>query len=136
MPIYEYICTECGYDFERLGSFNDPPLAACPECEGRLRRVISPAGVIFKGSGWYITDSRRQISGKAGDKNGKGDAGGTSEEGGDKQQGEEGSAASGDTQGQDKSGQASAPPAMSDKGPVSDKGPASAPPRDASGGAA
>jgi putative FmdB family regulatory protein len=70
MPIYEYICKDCGYDFERLQSFSDDPLETCPECEGSVRRVISAAGVIFKGSGWYITDSRRQLSGKI---NGKGD---------------------------------------------------------------
>jgi len=77
MPIYEYICQECGNDFERLQSFSDAPLEECPECRGRVRRVISPAGVIFKGSGWYITDSRRQIAGKAGPKNGKKDGEGT-----------------------------------------------------------
>lgn len=70
MPIYEYICKDCGYDFERLQSFSDDPLETCPECEGSVRRVISAAGVIFKGSGWYITDSRRQLTGKI---NGKGD---------------------------------------------------------------
>ncbi len=69
MPIYEYVCNDCGYDFERLQSFSDAPLESCPECDGRVRRVISAAGVIFKGSGWYVTDSRRQIAGKP---NGKG----------------------------------------------------------------
>ena len=64
MPIYEYICNDCGYDFERLQSFSDAPIETCPECTGRVRRVISPAGVIFKGSGWYVTDSRRQLSDK------------------------------------------------------------------------
>jgi len=65
MPIYEYVCSDCGYDFERLQSFNEPRLETCPECRGQVRRVISAAGVIFKGSGWYITDSRRQIPDKS-----------------------------------------------------------------------
>jgi putative FmdB family regulatory protein len=63
MPIYQYVCDECGFEFERMQSFHDAPLDTCPECGGSVRRVISPVGVIFKGSGWYITDSRRQISG-------------------------------------------------------------------------
>lgn len=70
MPIYEYVCQDCGYHFERLQSFNDAPVANCPDCEGPVRRVISAAGVIFKGSGWYITDSRRQLSDKSAGKSG------------------------------------------------------------------
>ena len=62
MPIYEYVCTECGCGFERLQTYSEPPTEACPECDGKVRRVIAPAGVIFKGKGWYITDSRRQLS--------------------------------------------------------------------------
>ena len=65
MPIYEYVCNDCGYAFERMQSFSDDPLTTCPECQGTVRRVITSVGVIFKGSGWYITDSRRQISGSA-----------------------------------------------------------------------
>jgi putative FmdB family regulatory protein len=63
MPVYEYVCDACGYGFERIQSFNDDPVEVCPNCKGKVRRVISPVGVIFKGSGWYITDNRRQISG-------------------------------------------------------------------------
>lgn len=62
MPIYEYACNDCGYEFERMQSFNDEPLCECPRCTGRVRRLISSVGVIFKGSGWYITDSKRQIA--------------------------------------------------------------------------
>jgi putative FmdB family regulatory protein len=62
MPIYEYVCDDCGFGFERLQSFHDEPLNTCPECGGSVRRVITSVGVIFKGSGWYITDSRRQIA--------------------------------------------------------------------------
>ena len=63
MPIYEYLCDDCGFEFERAQSFHDEPLDTCLECGGTVHRVISPVGIIFKGSGWYITDSRRQISG-------------------------------------------------------------------------
>jgi len=79
MPIYEYICNDCGYDFERLQSFSDAPLESCPECTGRVRRVISPAGVIFKGSGWYVTDSRRQLTDKGNGKTRKKDSEGGGE---------------------------------------------------------
>jgi putative FmdB family regulatory protein len=63
MPIYEYVCDACGNGFERIQSFGDAPLDTCPECSGSVRRIISPVGVIFKGSGWYITDSKRQLTG-------------------------------------------------------------------------
>jgi putative FmdB family regulatory protein len=66
MPMYQYVCDDCGFEFERVQSFHDEPLSTCPECEGTVRRVITSVGIIFKGSGWYITDSRRQISSTAG----------------------------------------------------------------------
>lgn len=59
MPIYEYACNECGHRFDARQSWSDDPLTVCPECTGAIRRVLHPAGVIFKGSGWYITDSRK-----------------------------------------------------------------------------
>jgi putative FmdB family regulatory protein len=59
MPIYEYECAACKTRFERSQRFTDPPLTACPECGGSVRRVLYPAGIVFKGSGWYITDSRK-----------------------------------------------------------------------------
>jgi putative FmdB family regulatory protein len=62
MPIYEYVCDSCHHGFERLQSFSDGPVTACPDCgQATVRRVISPVGVIFKGSGWYVTDSKRQL---------------------------------------------------------------------------
>ena len=74
MPMYEYLCNDCGYGFERVQSFHDEPLSTCPECGGTVRRVISAVGIIFKGSGWYITDSKRQITaGKTGAKTTSGD---------------------------------------------------------------
>lgn len=62
MPIYEYACNECGHRFDIRQSWSDDSLTDCPECTGHIRRVMHPAGVIFKGSGWYITDSRKPES--------------------------------------------------------------------------
>jgi putative FmdB family regulatory protein len=59
MPIYEYACNECGHRFDARQSWSDDPLTVCPECTGAIRRVLHPAGVIFKGSGWYVTDNRK-----------------------------------------------------------------------------
>jgi putative FmdB family regulatory protein len=61
MPIYEYQCESCAISFERMQRFEDEPLRTCPECGGKVRRVLQPVGVIFKGSGFYITD-HRQVS--------------------------------------------------------------------------
>jgi putative FmdB family regulatory protein len=58
MPTYEYECTECGRRFDVVQSFSDAPLTDCEECGGRLRKVFSAVGVVFKGSGFYKTDSR------------------------------------------------------------------------------
>ena len=58
MPTYQYACTECGRQLEAVQSFTDEPLVQCPECAGRLRKVFSSVGVVFKGSGFYRTDSR------------------------------------------------------------------------------
>ena len=58
MPTYQYACTECGHDLEAVQSFTDDALTVCPACSGKLRKVFSPVGVVFKGSGFYRTDSR------------------------------------------------------------------------------
>jgi putative FmdB family regulatory protein len=59
MPIYTYECENCGERFEAKQSFNDAPLTVCPTCsEEKLYRVIQPVGIVFKGSGFYVTDSR------------------------------------------------------------------------------
>ena len=58
MPTYQYACTECGDQLEVVQKFSDNPLTVCPACEGRLRKVFSPVGIVFKGSGFYRTDSR------------------------------------------------------------------------------
>ena len=58
MPTYQYACTECGHAFEQVQSFTDDALTECPECGGRLRKLFNAVGVVFKGSGFYRTDSR------------------------------------------------------------------------------
>jgi putative FmdB family regulatory protein len=58
MPTYEYRCKSCGEHIEIVQSFKDDPLTVCPSCDGELRKVFSPIGISFKGSGFYKTDSR------------------------------------------------------------------------------
>jgi putative FmdB family regulatory protein len=58
MPTYQYRCNECGEDLEAVQKFSDAPLTTCPTCGGRLRKVFNAVGVVFKGSGFYRTDSR------------------------------------------------------------------------------
>lgn len=68
MPTYEYECAKCGNRFERFQSIQAAPLKTCPACKGRVRRVISGgAGLLFKGSGFYITDYRSEGYKKAAD---------------------------------------------------------------------
>jgi putative FmdB family regulatory protein len=62
VPTYQYACTECGHAFEQVQSFSDDALTTCPECTGRLRKVFNAVGVVFKGSGFYRTDSRAKDS--------------------------------------------------------------------------
>jgi putative FmdB family regulatory protein len=62
MPTYEYACRDCGEHVEVVQSFRDDPLDTCGLCGGRLRKVFSAAGIIFKGSGYYVTDTRSQRS--------------------------------------------------------------------------
>ena len=62
MPTYQYACTECGHAFEQFQSFHDDALTECPSCEGRLRKLFNAVGVVFKGSGFYRTDSRSPSS--------------------------------------------------------------------------
>lgn len=73
MPVYEYACQSCGHQFERRQSFSDAPVRECPECGQAVRKLLSPAGIVFKGSGWYITDSRKAESGAASDSSTKPD---------------------------------------------------------------
>jgi putative FmdB family regulatory protein len=63
MPTYAYRCDKCGVRFDRVQSFSARPLTHCPECAGHVRRLIQPAGIVFKGSGWYVTESRKKDKG-------------------------------------------------------------------------
>ncbi|HVH53751.1 MAG TPA: FmdB family zinc ribbon protein [Actinomycetota bacterium] len=58
MPTYEYACTKCGQHVEVFQRISEPPLTTCGVCGGPLRKVFHPAGIVFKGSGFYATDSR------------------------------------------------------------------------------
>jgi putative FmdB family regulatory protein len=58
VPTYQYACTECGHAFDQVQAFSDDALTVCPACSGRLRKVFNAVGVVFKGSGFYRTDSR------------------------------------------------------------------------------
>ena len=62
MPTYQYRCTACSKELEAVQKFSDPALTTCPACSGDLRKVYSAVGVVFKGSGFYATDSRRSTS--------------------------------------------------------------------------
>jgi putative FmdB family regulatory protein len=56
MPLYDYKCTKCGHVFEVQQKISEEPLKYCPKCKGPIRRIISPAGIIFKGSGFHVND--------------------------------------------------------------------------------
>lgn len=59
MPVYTYRCESCGIQFEKTQKYSDQPLTRCPECSQKaLRKVYTPIGIVFKGSGWYSTDNR------------------------------------------------------------------------------
>lgn len=62
MPLYAYECKECGINFERRQGFDEAPITICPECEGEVHRLIQPAGIVFKGSGFYSTDNKSSRS--------------------------------------------------------------------------
>jgi putative FmdB family regulatory protein len=65
VPTYQYTCTDCGEPVEALQKFSDPPLTMCAACGGKLRKVFSPVGIVFKGSGFYRTDSRNSSAVRA-----------------------------------------------------------------------
>lgn len=64
MPTYQYACTACGHQHEAVQTFTDPSLTECPQCQGPLRKLFSGVGIVFKGSGFYRTDSRNGTSAK------------------------------------------------------------------------
>lgn len=97
MPTYQYACTACGEQLEAVQAFTDAPLTECPACDGRLRKVFSAVGVVFKGSGFYQTDSRSKTpeSTSAGKEPGKGSSGGSGGGDGGTSAGSAGSGSSG-----------------------------------------
>jgi putative FmdB family regulatory protein len=74
VPTYQYSCTDCGHFFEVFQNFSDDSLTECPECGGTLRKVFNAVGVVFKGSGFYRTDSRTGAK-ERGSSNGTGGTG-------------------------------------------------------------
>jgi putative FmdB family regulatory protein len=64
MPTYEYLCNKCEHAFEVVQSFTDPAIEQCPKCQGGVRKVYNNVGVVFKGSGFYKTDSRSSTPSK------------------------------------------------------------------------
>jgi putative FmdB family regulatory protein len=104
MPTYQYRCTECGEDLEAVQKFSDPALTTCPTCGGQLRKVFNAVGVVFKGSGFYRTDSRngskRGADGDSGpDKSGPDKSSPDKTKSPDKQPAAAGSASSGSSSG-------------------------------------
>ena len=91
VPTYQYACTDCGHRFEAVQAFTDDSLTTCPECAGKLRKVYGSVGVVFKGSGFYRTDSRAASSdvgaAKSSDKS-DGEKSGGEKSGGEKSGGE------------------------------------------------
>ena len=81
MPTYQYRCTACGHDLEATQKFSDPSLTECPNCGGSLRKVFNAVGVVFKGSGFYRTDSRK--AGANGNGSGSNDSGSEKKSDGD-----------------------------------------------------
>jgi putative FmdB family regulatory protein len=70
MPTYGYRCGSCGHEFEIRQRITDEPLITCPKCGGKLAKMLYPAGIIFKGSGYYTTDYKGSGNGSAGSSNG------------------------------------------------------------------
>ncbi len=62
MPLYEYQCDACAHRFEKIQKFSDPPLEVCPQCGGKVQKLLSSPAIQFKGSGWYVTDYAKKSS--------------------------------------------------------------------------
>ncbi|MEU7041292.1 FmdB family zinc ribbon protein [Streptomyces varsoviensis] len=114
MPTYQYQCTECGEGLEAVQKFTDDALTVCPNCEGRLKKVFSAVGIVFKGSGFYRNDSRGSSSSstpaKAGSSSGSADSSGKSDSG------SSASSSSSDSSASSSSSAASTPAAKSSSG--------------------
>jgi putative FmdB family regulatory protein len=105
MPTYQYRCTDCGTDLEAVQKFSDPALTECPTCHGSLRKVFNAVGVVFKGSGFYRTDSRPKegaSNGSSGGSNGESKSESKTKEptngSGDKKSSDSGSGSSGSSE--------------------------------------
>ncbi len=103
MPIYEFVCQRCGHEFEQILSFSDTSVPACPACAGsQVERRLGRPAIHFKGSGWYITDSKSSKNAASKDrasakeKNGDGPAAATTESSGEGKASAAGDASSGD----------------------------------------
>ena len=112
MPTYEYACAECGERLEAVQKFTDDPLTVCPACGGKLRKLFSPVGIVFKGSGFYRNDSRVSASNGAKDKQQNGSSNGSSStaeksSGTDQKTPSSGSSSSGSSSGSSSSGSSS-----------------------------
>jgi putative FmdB family regulatory protein len=84
MPLYSYQCDNCGFRFEKQQKFTDLPITRCPDCKkNRVRKLLTPPGIVFKGSGWYATD-HRSPSGASGGKKTEGKSEAAGESGGEK----------------------------------------------------
>jgi putative FmdB family regulatory protein len=86
MPTYVYKCTLCGHNFEKRQRISEPPLGHCPQCSGPVNRVITPVGVIFRGTGFYVTDNKsgNRVNGTSPDKTPKTDPKATADQKPDK----------------------------------------------------
>ena len=121
MPTYQYSCTECGHFFEQVQSFSEDSLTSCPVCSGRLRKVFNAVGVVFKGSGFYRTDSRSEGRSETRGETGDGGTPKSGDGGGDGKGG--GGGAGGTKAGSDGGGTSA--PAASGTGAASASGPSS-----------
>jgi putative FmdB family regulatory protein len=117
VPTYQYACKEtaCGHRFEAVQSFSDDPIAICPVCEGQVRKVFSAVGVVFKGSGFYRTDSRENAKAS----NGSSPNGSSSNGSGEKKSEAASSSSSGESSGSGSSGSAAKTSAPSGSPPGS-----------------
>lgn len=105
MPIYEYACTSCGERTEAKQGFDDPPLETCEACGGKLRKLYSPVGIVFKGSGFYSTDAKKG-SGSSSSSSSSGSSSGDQKktDGGGKKSDQKGSSATTDSKPAPKAG--------------------------------
>jgi len=73
VPVYEYRCKKCGYQFERIQKMSEPPERRCERCGGSVAKLISSSGLMFKGAGWYVTDYSKKLKEDKKEKNGEKD---------------------------------------------------------------